>query len=80
MPTTAFFGVGAIAFLIGLFYKKVQVATATCAMLSYAGLFLIVLMAWSFQTEYTMSIWLSSFYQACVAVMGIPFLLRNILG
>ena len=75
-----FFGVGAIAFLIGLFYKKVQVATAKCAMLSYAGLFLIVLMAWSFQTEYTMSIWLSSFYQACVAVMGIPFLLRNILG
>lgn len=75
-----FFGVGVIAFLVGLFYKKVQAAAVNCAMLSYAGLFLIVLMAWSFQTEYTMSIWLSSFYQACVAVMGIPFLLRNILG
>lgn len=75
-----FFGVGVIAFIVGLFYKKVQAAAAKCAMLSYAGLFLIVLMAWSFQTEYTMSIWLSSFYQACVAVMGIPFLLRNIVG
>lgn len=73
-------GVGVIGFLIGLSYKKVQVATSQCAMLSYAGLFLVVLMAWSFQTEFTMSIWLSSFYQACVAVMGIPFLIRNVFG
>jgi hypothetical protein len=74
------FGVGLIGCLVGFFYKKIQVATAQCAMLSYAGLFLVVLMAWSFQTEFTMSIWLSSFYQACVAVMGIPFLVRNLFG
>lgn len=74
------FGVGVIAFLVGAFYKKIQVLTANADPFSYAGLFLVVLMAWSFQTEYTMAIWLSSFYQACVAVMGIPFLLRNFIG
>jgi hypothetical protein len=74
------FGVGIIGFIVGALYKKIQIATAQCEMLSYAGLFLVVLMAWSFQTEFTMAIWLSSFYQACVAVMGIPFLLRNLMG
>jgi hypothetical protein len=74
------FGVGIIGFAVGAFYKKVQVLTANAATFSYPGLFLIVLMAWSFQTEFTMSVWLSSFYQACLAVMGIPFLLRNLIG
>jgi hypothetical protein len=74
------FGVGALAFLLGAFYKKVQSATAQSPMLSYPGLFLVVLMAWSFQTEWPMSLWLSSLYQACVGVMGVPFILRNFLG
>lgn len=74
------FGVGIIGLVVGAFYKKVQVLSANAATFSYPGLFLIVLMAWSFQTEFTMSVWLSSFYQACVAVMGIPFLLRNLVG
>jgi hypothetical protein len=74
------FGVGVIACLLGACYKKIQVLTANAELFSYAGLFLVVLMAWSFQTEFTMAIWISSFYQACVAVMGIPFLLRNLTG
>lgn len=75
-----FYGVGILAFLLGAFYKKVKLATANSPLLSYPGLFLIVLMAWSFQTEWTLSIWLSSMYQACVGVMGIPLILRNFLG
>ena len=74
------FGVGTLAFLIGAFYKRVQTATAKSPMLSYPGLFLVVLMAWSFQTEWPMSLWLSSLYQACVGVMGLPFILRNFAG
>jgi hypothetical protein len=74
------FGVCGLACILGFLYKKIQVMTANADLFSYAGLFLVVLMAWSFQTEYTMAIWLSSFYQACVAVMGIPFLLRNFMG
>jgi hypothetical protein len=41
---------------------------------------LVLLMAWSFQTELTLSIWLSSLFQAAVAVLGMPFVLRNFLG
>jgi hypothetical protein len=37
-------------------------------------------MAWSFQTELTMSIWLSSLFQAAVAVLGMAFVLRRVLG
>jgi oligosaccharide repeat unit polymerase len=75
-----FIGVGVLAFLLGAFYKKVQVITANSPILSYPGLFLIVLMAWSFQTEWPVSMWLSSMYQACVGVMGVPFILRNFVG
>ena len=74
------FGVGVLGCLFGLLYKKVQTLTATSPLLSYPGLCVIVLMAWSFQTEYTVSMWLSSMAQAWVAVTGIPFVIRNFLG
>ena len=75
-----YFGAGLLGLVAGAFYKKVEVATARSPLLSYPGLFLVVLIAWSFQTEFTLSIWLSSMFQACVAIMGIPFLVRNLLG
>ena len=46
-------------------------------MLSNGGLLLVVLMAWSFQTELTLSIWVTSLFQACVAVIGIPLIVRS---
>ena len=46
--------------------------------ISYPGLFMILLMAWSFQIELPMSAWISSLYQAALAVLGIPFVLRLI--
>ena len=49
-------------------------------MLSYPGLVLIVLMAWSFQAELTMAAWIGSLYQACAVVLGIPFVVRNFIG
>lgn len=44
--------------------------------ISYPGLFMILLMAWSFQIELPMSAWISSLYQAALAVLGVPFVLR----
>jgi hypothetical protein len=73
-------GIAALAFFLGLFYKTVQVRSAQSPLLSYAGLYLVVLMAWSFQTEWPMSLWLSSMFQAAVAILGLPFVLRNFLA
>lgn len=75
-----FLGVGLLAFVLGAFYKTIQVRTADSPLLSSAGLFLIVLMAWSFQTEWPMSLWLSSMFQACVTILGIPMILRQVLN
>jgi hypothetical protein len=61
-------------------FKKVSGWAAHSPLLSYPGLFQIVLMAWSFQSELTLAAWLSSLYQACVAVLGVPFLVRNLFG
>jgi hypothetical protein len=75
-----FIGVGLIGCLFGLVFKKVSVWTRFSPMLSYGGLILVLLMAWSFQTELTLSIWLSSLFQACVAVLLTPFVLRNFIS
>lgn len=66
--------------LFGWAFKRVSIATRYSPMLSYGGLILVILMAWSFQTELTLSIWLSSLFQACVAVLGIPILIRSFLS
>lgn len=75
-----FFGIGLLGALYGAVYRKIQLSTAKSPLLSYPGLLTIILMAWSFQIEYTLSMWLSSMFQAIVAVIGIPFILRNFLG
>lgn len=75
-----FMGVGLLGLILGAFYKRVYTATAESPLLSYPGLFLIILMAWSFQTEATMAVWLGSLFQACVGVLGVPFIIRNLAG
>jgi hypothetical protein len=66
--------------LFGWAFKKISIATRHSPMLSYGGLLLVILMAWSFQTELTLSIWISSLFQACVVVIGIPLLVRSFLN
>ena len=72
-----YFGLVALGLLIGFTFKKIQAAAASGPLFSYGGLFTIILLAWSFQVEFTLSLWLSSLYQAAIVVLGIPFLLRN---
>jgi len=74
-----FFGLGLVGALIGFLQKKVRVWSSESPILSYPGIVTVLLMSWAFSTEHTMSIWLSSFYQACVAVLGTIIILRNIL-
>jgi hypothetical protein len=73
-------GVGLLAFVLGTFYKLIAARTANSPLLSYPGLYLIILMAWSFQTEWPLSLWLSSMSQASVAILGVPFVIRNFFG
>jgi hypothetical protein len=74
------FGMGLIGGLFSFCFKKFGCWAANSPMLSYPGLVLIVLMAWSFQAELTFAAWIGSLYQACFVVLGIPFIIRNFLG
>ncbi len=74
-----FYGAALIAAVFGFCLKKYGLWTQQSPMFSYAGLLLVLLMAWAFQTELTLSIWLSSLFQATIAVLGVPFVLRHFL-
>lgn len=75
-----FFGIALLGAVLAFSIKKFSDWATYSPILSYPGLVLVVLMAWSFQSELTMAAWLGSFYQACVAVIGVPFVMRNFLG
>ncbi|PTY04671.1 hypothetical protein DB347_18335 [Opitutaceae bacterium EW11] len=75
-----FYGVAAVAALLAAAIKKLHAWSAGASLFSYGGLTLVVLLAWSFQTEFTLSIWLASLYQAIVAVLLIPFALRRVFS
>lgn len=74
-----FFGLAILGVFIGAGSKYVSVSAASSPLLSYGGILMVVLMAWSFQTEMTMSIWLSSLFQGCVAVLGLLYVTRHYL-
>jgi hypothetical protein len=74
------FGVALLAAVFAFALKMLGDSAAYSPILSYPDLLLVVLMAWSFQSELTMAAWVSSLYQACVAVLGVPFAMRNFLG
>jgi hypothetical protein len=73
-----FFGVIGIATFLALLLKKIAGWAEGGPLLSYGGILLVLMLAWSFQTEFTLSLWLSSLSQACIAVLGLPFLLRKV--
>lgn len=64
----------------GLMLKKLQIWSTFSPMFSFAGLFMILLTAWSFNAELTLAAWVSSFQQAVIMVLGLPLLLRSLLG
>ncbi len=83
--TEAYANFGLIgAILLGAFWgvtlKKLQIWSTFSPMFSFAGLFMVLLTAWSFNAELTMAAWVSSFQQAVIMVLGLPLLLRSLLG
>ncbi len=74
-----FFGIAGIGLFFGFFIKKAQCWASESPMLSGGGLLIVILLAWSFQTEFTLSMWLASFYQASIAVLVVPYALRRFL-
>jgi hypothetical protein len=74
-----FFGLGILGALVGGFFKLVSTWASESPILSLGGMLMVILMAWSFQTEFTLSLWLSSFTSACLTVLGVPFVLRKFI-
>jgi hypothetical protein len=75
-----FLGVIGIAAFLATLLKKLVGFAENGPLLSYGGILMVILLAWSFQVEFTLSLWLSSLYQACVAALGLPFLLRKFIN
>lgn len=80
MANFGLLGVAGVAAFFAFSFKKVQCWASESPLLSYGGLIVVILLAWSFQVEFTVSIWLASFYQACLAAIVLPFTLRKITG
>lgn len=80
-PSEAYanFGLVGLAFLgsfYGFFFKKVTGWAAGCPPISFGGLVIVLLVAWSFQAEMILIVWLSSLFQATVALIGIPMAIK----
>jgi len=71
-------GVISLGIVLGFLFRRAQLATQESPLLSYAGIFMIILTAWAFQTEANLALWITSMFQALVTVLGLPFLIRNI--
>lgn len=75
-----FTGAFLLALSMGTLLKYVEQRTRNSPLLSLAGICLIIFTAWAFQTEFPLSLWLSSLFQACLTVVGLPFLYRKLFG
>jgi len=75
-----FLGISGLGLFLGFLYKQVSERTRESPMFSGAGLVVVMFAAWSFQTEFTMSIWLVSLVQACITAILFPLAIRKFFG
>jgi len=75
-----FLGLALLGAVIGVAYKLVCTLSLGTSQLSAIGLFVILLTAWSFQTEMVAVTWISSLFQASVVVLGVPLGFRIFFG
>lgn len=73
-------GLAGLGLVMGAGYKLITGWSRLSPLLSYAGLIVVMITAWSFQAELTMSIWLTSLFQAVAATVGAIYVPRRILG
>ncbi len=74
------FGVALLGFGFGVFYRRMAQLSLQTAQFSILGIAMILLTAWSLQVELVLATWLSSLFQAMVACIGLPFVLRRLFG
>ena len=75
-----FIGNAVLAFFLGLSARRIARSTADCGTFSLGGVFRVLCLAWCLNAETTLAVWLSSLYQACIAI-GLPLLLyRTFMG
>lgn len=65
-----FTAVAILGFVLGFCFRRLALAAAGCATLSSVGLLLILCFVWCLNVETTLAVWLSSLYQAGVAVFA----------
>ena len=75
-----FIAVVVLGFSIGWALRHVALGTATCSTLSAGGIFRILCIAWCLSSEVTLAVWLSSFYQACIAIFVPLYAYRSFTG
>jgi len=75
-----YFGSVLLGVFWGFVHRKLQIWSTFSPMFSFAGLFMILLTAWSLSAELTMAAWVSSFEQAVIVVLGLPLLVRSLFG
>ena len=63
--------------VFGVCFRKITRWSVRSPIFSYAGLMLILLSAWSFQTELTLSGWLASLFQGSVSIFAFAFVFRR---
>ena len=62
------YGPALLGLALGWILRKLARLTAACGTLSGGGVLRILCLAWCLNAETTMAVWLSSFYQACIAI------------
>lgn len=73
-----FTSTGLLGFVLGWLLRRAALITAECGTLSVGGIFRILCLAWCLNTETTLVVWLSSFYQACIAIFVPLFILQSL--
>jgi hypothetical protein len=72
-----YWGALGLGVVFGFCFRKITLWSVRSPIFSYAGLMLILLTAWSFQTELTLSGWLASLFQGSVSIFAFVFVFRR---
>jgi hypothetical protein len=72
-----YWGALALGVLFGFCFRKITLWSGRSPIFSYAGLMLILLTAWSFQTELTLSGWLASLFQGSISIFAFVLVFRR---
>jgi len=69
-------GMACFGLLVGWAAKVISIWTRNCPLLSNGGFIMILVMAWSIQVEFPLSVWIASLYQATICVLLLPYVAR----